>query len=89
MTIIHRKKTGILTALLGACLLLSGALPAQGRDRDDQCERKIHQAEERLNQAIRRHGEHSRQARDRHHQLEEQRERCKREHERHHDRDHH
>ncbi len=80
------KKTGILAALLSGFLLLGSALPmhADDRDRDRRCERQIHNAEEALNKAIRRHGEHSRQAEQKRHQLEETRERC-----RHRDHDHH
>jgi len=63
------KKTGILAALLSGFLLLGSALPmhADDRDRDRRCERQIHNAEEALNKAIRRHGEHSRQAEQKRH----------------------
>lgn len=65
-------------ALLSVSLLGAAAIPARA-DRDDRhehCERAIHKAERNLDKAVRRHGEHSRQAEQRRHQLEETRERC-------------
>ena len=76
-------------------LFLAGAVPIQARDRDhdrdERCERQIRRAEQNLHKAIRRHGEHSRQAEQRRHDLEEARERCHRgdrDRDRDHDRDH-
>ncbi|HEY2393217.1 MAG TPA: hypothetical protein VGK22_18725 [Candidatus Angelobacter sp.] len=43
---------------------------------EDHCERKIHDAEARLQDAIAKHGEHSRQAEKRRHELEETRRHC-------------
>lgn len=43
-----------------------------------KCERRIHQAEENLRVAIERHGEHSRQAERRRHELDEVRRQCDR-----------
>ena len=86
------RKKGIVTAILSACLMLGcfGIAQAQDhdrdRDRDRKCERRIHNAEENLRKAIARHGEHSRQAEKRRHELEEARERC---HHGDHDHDHH
>ena len=77
-----KEKTGVLAVILAAFFLFGSAPPARALDRDDKCERRIHRAEENLEKAIRRHGEHSRQAEQRRHQLEEVRERC------HRDRDH-
>jgi ABC-type nickel/cobalt efflux system permease component RcnA len=71
--------------------LVGSSLPARAGDRDERnerhekCERQIRQAEDKLHDAIRRHGEGSRQAHRRHEQLEEVRRRC----DDHHDRDHH
>ncbi len=79
-----RGKT--LVAALVIFLFVAGASPvkALARDRDDRrCEQQIRNAENKLHNAERRHGEHSRQAEQRRHQLEEVRERCRR-----HDRDH-
>ena len=80
-----------LTATLGVSLLAACAMPAYADhdDRDDRCRRDVHKAEERLERAIQKHGEHSRQAEDRRHQLEEVRERCHMRGDDHdHDRDH-
>ena len=76
-----------LTASLGISLLASCVIPAYADrdDREERCRRDVHKAEERLERAIQKHGEHSRQAEDRRHQLEELRERC---HMRGEDRDH-
>ncbi|MGC2194895.1 MAG: hypothetical protein WA628_09470 [Terriglobales bacterium] len=65
----------ILGAVLGASLLATAAIPAHA-DQDDKCRRDIHKAEQNLEKAIRKHGEHSRQAEERRRQFEELRERC-------------
>ena len=75
----------ILGTVLSASLIIGTAVPALA-DQDDRCRRDIHRAEQNLDKAVRKHGEHSRQAEDRRHQLEETRERC---HMRGEDRDHH
>ena len=74
---IGKKMLGqtILGALLGASLLAGTALPAQA-EQDERCRRDIQKAEQNLDKAIRKHGEHSRQAEDRRRQLDEARERC-------------
>jgi hypothetical protein len=64
-----------LSALLGVSLLAGTATPAHA-DNDDRCRRDVHKAEERLEKAVHRYGEHSRQAETRRHQLQEVRERC-------------
>lgn len=77
----------LLCAVLGASLMAVVATPARA-DRDDKCSRDIRKARENVDKAVRKHGEHSRQAEDRRHQLEEVRERCHmRDHD--HDHDHH
>lgn len=75
----------MLCGMLGASLMAGVAMPARA-DRDDKCNRDIHKAEENLERAVHKHGEHSRQAEERRRQLEEVRERC-RAHD--HDHDHH
>lgn len=82
-------KAPLLAAALGGFLLLGVAAPAQARDRDDKCVQRIHKAEERLKKEVRRHGEHSRQAEKRRHELEDAREKCHRgrDHDRDRDRD--
>lgn len=66
----------ILAAAMVGSLLLWSPAPMQARDRDDKCGKRVHKAEENLRRAERRHGEHSRQAEDRRHELEEAREKC-------------
>ncbi len=83
-----KGKSRVLAAILAAVLLFGSAAPARAFDRDDdKCHRRVEQAERNLQKAIRRHGEHSRQAEQRRHQLEEARERCR--HDRDRDHDHH
>jgi len=83
-----RKMFGktMLRAMLGASLLAGLATPAHAHS-DDKCRNDIRKAEENLEKAVRKHGEHSKQAQQRRHQLEETRERCHM-HDRDHDRDH-
>lgn len=84
-----RKMFGktMLYAMLGASLLAGVATPARA-DRDDKCQRDIRKAEQNLEKAVRKHGEHSSQAEQRRRQLDEVRERCHwRDHEHDHDHD--
>lgn len=74
------RKPGILAAILAACFVLGSTAPSQAFD--ERCERRVHQAEVNLQKAIRRHGEHSRQAEQRRRELEEARERCRHDHDR-------
>jgi len=72
-------------ALLTVAGLAGSSLTARADDRDRRCERRIHQAEDNLRNAVQRHGEDSKQARKRRHELEEVRRQCGD----HHDMDHH
>ena len=72
-------------ALLTIVGLAGSSLQARADDRNEKCERQIHQAEDKLRDAIQRHGEGSKQAHKRREQLEEVKRRCGD----HHDRDHH
>lgn len=66
-------------ALLTVVGLVGSSLPVRADDeheRHERCERDIHRAEEKLHQAIERHGERSRQAEKRRHELEDVRRRC-------------
>src|ERR1700682_2181586 len=68
--------------------LVGSSLPARADDRDEKhgrCEKRIHQAEDKLRDAVQRYGEDSRQARKRREELEEAKRRCGD----HHDMDHH
>ena len=68
---------------------LSGAVPVRALDRDDdrKCEQRIRNAENKLHNAERKHGEHSRQAEQKRHELEEVREHCRHDKDRDHDHD--
>jgi hypothetical protein len=76
------KKTRTLIATFVVALFLAGAVPTQAMDRGNdwerKCEQRIRNAEYKLQQAIRKHGERSRQAQNRRRELEEARERCRR-----------
>ncbi|SRR5579871_2691000 len=60
---------------LAAGLLLAG-IPSANAESREKCRREIEKAELRLDNAIRLHGENSRQANHRRFQLNEHRERC-------------
>jgi hypothetical protein len=76
-------------ALLSIAGLVSASVPARA-DRDDRCEKRIHQAEQKLRKAVDRHGENSRQAQKRREELERARRGCgdRRDHDRDRDHDH-
>jgi hypothetical protein len=83
-----RSLKTLCVAILSVAGLMGSSLPARA-DRDDKCERRVHQAEDKLRDAIQRHGEYSKQAHKRREQLEEARRRCGyRDHEHDRDRDH-
>ncbi len=74
-------------ALLTITGLVGSSLPAHA---DDKCEKRIHQAEDKLRDAVQRHGEDSKQARKRRAELEEAKRQCPDHHDMdHHDNDHH
>jgi len=83
------QKGKVVISAIVLVMFLASTVPVRAlvRDRDDdrKCEQRIHKAEDKLQNAIRKHGEHSRQAEQRRHELEEARERC---HHGDHDRDH-
>ena len=68
-------------ALLVIVGLVGSSLPARA---EGKCERDIHRAEDKLREAVEKHGEHSKQAEKRRHELEDVRRRCGE----HHDMDH-
>jgi hypothetical protein len=72
-------------ALLTIIGFVAASVPARA---DERCERRVHQAEEKLRQAIDRHGEHSKQAHKRREELENVRRSCGY-HDHDHDHDHH
>jgi len=76
-------------ALIAAIVVLgflAGSVPARAmardHDRERRCEQRIRKAEINLQNAIRKHGDRSRQAERRRHELEEARERCRYNHDR-------
>lgn len=83
-------------ALLTIVGLIGASAPLRADDRDEhraRCEQNIRQAEDRLRDAVQRHGDDSKQARKRRAQLEDQRRACPdyrdMDHHEHHDMDHH
>jgi len=80
------QKAKALVAALVVAGFLAGSVPAlaMGRDhdRDRRCEQRIRKAENNLQNAIRKHGDRSRQAERRRHELEEAREHCRHNHDR-------
>jgi hypothetical protein len=70
---VNRWKNFLLVPALGALLLAGGAARTQSCD---NCDQRIHKAEENLRKAIERHGEHSSQAEKRRHELEEAKRSC-------------
>ena len=73
---VKRWESTLLAVMFGAFLLVGRVAPALAGDRDHACHERIHKAEEKLRHEIDRHGEHSRQAEKRRHELERERERC-------------
>ena len=73
------QKSKIFVSAIVIAVFLAGAVPLRAVDHDGhrKCEQRIHNAEARLQNAIRRHGEHSRQAEKRRRELEEVREHCR------------
>ena len=67
--------TAVSTALLAGIFLFAGTPSAQADDRA-RCRARVEKAEVRLDQAVRRHGERSRQAEERRHDLINEREYC-------------
>ena len=68
------RKTTLISLVLSGCLL-GGVVPLHAKRRND-CERRIRNAEQSLSKEIRKHGEHSRQADKRRHDLRNVRAQC-------------
>ena len=73
---VNRWKNILFVPALGVLLLAGGVARTQASDNDRQCQQRIHKAEEKLRKEIDRHGEHSRQAEKRRHELEEAQRSC-------------
>ena len=69
----NRWKRILLVPALGGMLLVGSAA---GTWSCNNCDQRIHRAEENLRKAVDRHGEHSRQAEERRHELEETKRSC-------------
>jgi len=78
------RKSTLVAAVLGAFFLIGGVVPLQARN--PQCEQRVRKAEANLHEAIRRHGERSRQAEQRRRELEQVRANCRMDDHRDHDR---
>ena len=73
---VNRWKNFLFVPALGVLLLAGGVARTQASDNDRQCQQRIHKAEEKLRKEIDRHGEHSRQAEKRRHELGEAQRSC-------------
>ena len=73
---VNRWKNILFVPALGVLLLAGGAALTQASDNDRRCNQRIHKAEENLRKAVNRHGEQSRQAEKRRHELEEAQRSC-------------
>jgi len=74
----------VCVALLTVGGLVGSSLPARA---DDKCDRDIHRAEDKLREAVEKHGEHSKQAEKRRRERDEVRRRCGDRRDEHHDMD--
>jgi hypothetical protein len=70
------KKSRMVIAALMIAGFFGSVIPTTQAFAESRCERRIHEAEAKLQDAIARHGEHSRQAEKRRHDLEETRRHC-------------
>ena len=70
------RKNTVVAAMLGGALLIGGALPSLADSRHD-CEKRIRKAEDNLQREMQRHGERSREAERRRHDLERERQNCR------------
>jgi len=75
--VIRRKiwKTAVAVLLLNGLLVMTAA-PSLWADEHDRCRHRIEKAEAKLDHAVAKHGEHSRQAEEKRRDLRAERERC-------------
>ncbi len=73
---LERCKTFLFVATLGTWLLAGGVALTQAADQRSDCDKRIHNAEEKLKKEVDRHGEHSPQAEKKRHDLEEVKRSC-------------
>jgi len=76
-------KSVLFVIALGVWLLAGRVMPTHAAGYDD-CDKRIHKAEDNLKKEVDRHGEHSPQAEKRRHELEEVRKSCGDHHDEHH-----
>lgn len=69
-------KRAVIAVVLAGFVLAGGSVPAWASEHD-KCEHRIHKAEQNLDKAVRRHGEHSRQAEERREELRRVRHDCR------------
>jgi len=70
------RKAGALVVAFAALSFVVSVPRVQAEDAKARCQHHIEKAESRLDEAVRRHGEHSRQADDRRRELNAEREHC-------------
>jgi F0F1-type ATP synthase epsilon subunit len=70
-------KTILTASVMAGALFAGAAVPATAVDRRERCEQKVRKAEDNLQKAVRRHGEHSRQAEQKRDALERARANCR------------
>jgi hypothetical protein len=73
---VNRWKNILFVPALGVFLLAGGVARTLASDNGRHCDQRIHKAEENLRKAVDRHGEHSRPAEKRRHELEEAKRGC-------------
>ncbi len=73
---IRKSKNVLFVALVGAALAMVTLSVSPAADHESDCRKRIHVAEERLQKAIDKHGEHSPEAERRRHELEDVRKDC-------------
>jgi hypothetical protein len=72
------KRTALAATLLGAFMCAGSTVPSYAREHNgnNKCEQRVRKAEENLDKAVKKHGEHSRQAEQQRRKVEEARAKC-------------
>jgi type II secretory pathway component PulJ len=76
MNFIKRTASGLAAVALGTAMFFAAAPASQAANARERCQHQIQKAEMNLEKAVHRHGERSRQADERRHELNAQREHC-------------
>lgn len=69
-------KSAVAAVIAGALLMFVAAAPQARADDRSHCQHAVEKAEARLDKAVHDNGEHSREAQDRRHDLNAERQRC-------------